>query len=431
MERVKPTSKLETAAGPRAGAGPARALESLRRSPGFRYLWVSNLFFFGGAWTQTLILGWLVFETTRSEFLLAVFTAFRLAPLLLGPVAGVLTDRYDRVRMLMIAGLWALGVVVVVATMATTGHAPYGVLVTGGLAIGLAQSPSQPARMSLVLELVGRENLSNANALNSMAMNMTQVVGPAIGGAMISTLGAPTALWISSGWFAVSVALLWPLRHVGRTTRRHHEPLVDMLTGGLRAVLSSRLTSAVLLVTLAANILIWPVYQSFMPVFAKDVLGLDAVGLGWLLTCAGLGGLTGSLTIATLGDFRFKGGLFVLGTATWGALWALFGLSHSVPVSFALMGCIGLMSASFGVLQTTLLLMTTEPSMQGRALGIQELAIGSMPLASLGLGAIAQSVGVGPTTFFSGLVLVVILLTLAVRVPELLRYSGRDSLVRT
>ncbi|MFJ7200617.1 MULTISPECIES: hypothetical protein [unclassified Streptomyces] len=119
-----------------------------------------------------------------------------------------------------------------------------------------------------------------------------------------------------------------------------------------------------------------------------------------------------------------KGGLFVLGTAAWGVLWSLFALSRTVPLSFALMACIGLMSASFGVLQTTLLLMTTAPEVRGRALGLQELAIGVMPFASLGLGAAAQRLGAGPTAFLSALLLVVILLTLAARVPQLLRYSG-------
>ncbi|MER5743406.1 MFS transporter [Streptomyces sp. NPDC002225] len=413
------------AGGPRT-ARAGRAIASLRGSPGFRLLWVSNLFFYGGAWTQTMVLGWLVFDTTDSEFLLAVFTAVRLAPMLLGPFAGVLSDRYDRVRLLMIACLWALCAVVVVAVMASAGQVSYGALVAGGLAIGLAQSPSQPARGSLVLDLVGRENLSNANALNALAMNMTQVVGPAIGGAMISAFGAPAALWISTTWYAVSLLALWPLRGTGQAGRGRPEPVLGMLVSGFRTVLTSRLTAAVLFVTLAANVLLWPVYQGFMPVFAKDALGLDAAGLGWLLTCSGLGGLVGSLVIAMLGDFTFKGGLFVLGTAAWGALWSLFALSRSVPLSFALMACIGLMSASFGVLQTTLLLMTTAPEVRGRALGLQELAIGVMPVASLGLGAAAELVGVQATAFLSGLLLVVVLLTLAARVPQLVRYSGVD-----
>lgn len=409
---------------PRRRSGPLRALTSLQDSPQFRLLWFSNMFFFGGAWTQTLVLGWLVYETTQSAFLLSLFTAVRLVPLLLGPFGGVLSDRFDRVRLLIVACLWAIGAVSTVAVMVSMGYVPFWALVVGGLAIGLAQSPSQPARAALVFDLVGRSNLSNANALNAMAINMTQVVGPALGGAMISTFGAAAALWISTAWYAISLLTLLPLRSLKRRSHVHPEPVLQMLSGGFRMILSSRLTAAVLLVTLAANILIWPIYQGFIPAFAASILDLDAAGLGWLLTCSGAGGLTGSLIIASLGDFRFKGGLFVLGTATWGVLWALFGLSHSVPISFALMAGIGLMSASFGVLQTTLLLMTTEPGMQGRALGVQELAIGIMPFSSLVLGAVAEAVGLGPTTFVSGLLLAVVMLLLAIRVPDLLRYSG-------
>ncbi|HET6741215.1 MAG TPA: MFS transporter, partial [Kribbella sp.] len=157
-----------------------RTLSSLRDNRAFRLFWFSNLFFFGGVWTQTLVLGWLAYESTHSDFLVAVFTAVRLAPLLLGPFAGAFADRHNRVRLLIIAASWALVAVSAVATLASLGKASYWVLVVGGLAIGLAQSPSQPARASLVMDLVGRQNLSNANALNSMALNMTQVIGPAL-----------------------------------------------------------------------------------------------------------------------------------------------------------------------------------------------------------------------------------------------------------
>ncbi|MGW7684197.1 MFS transporter [Kribbella sp. NPDC054772] len=401
-----------------------RTLGSLRDNRAFRLFWFSNLFFFGGVWTQTLVLGWLAYETTHSEFLVAVYTAVRLAPLLLGPFAGAIADRHNRVRLLMIAASWALVAVTTVATLTSLGKASYWVLVVGGLAIGLAQSPSQPARASLVLDLVGRQNLSNANALNSMALNMTQVVGPAIGGLMINGLGAPAALWVSTFWYAISLVLLLPLREYGRVVSAHTGSAIRMVTSGLREIAANRLASTVLLVTLAANTLLWPVAQSFMPVFAQESLGLDAAGLGWLLTCAGVGGLTGSLVIAWLGDFRFKGGMFVVGTAIWGSLWSLFALSHSVVVSFLVMTAIGVMSAAFGVLQTTLLLMTTDESLHGRALGVQELAIGIMPVASLALGAFAQHYGVDITTFVSALLLVTMVVALGIWTPPLLRYSG-------
>jgi predicted MFS family arabinose efflux permease len=241
---------------------------------------------------------------------------------------------------------------------------------------------------------------------------------------MISALGAPAALWVSTGWYAVSLVALWPLRSQKTVRHPHSESAWQMLAGGFRAILANHLASAVLLVTLGANVLIWPVYQAFMPVFAVDLLHLDAAGLGWLLTCYGVGGLIGSIIVAGLGNFRFKGGLFVLGTAAWGLLWAIFALSRSVPLSFALMGVIGLLTAPFIILQTTLLLMTTPPTMQGRALGMQELAIGIMPISALIIGVVAQGVGVGITTVGCGLLLAAAMVAVAIRVPELVRYSG-------
>ncbi|NUR88684.1 MAG: MFS transporter, partial [Nonomuraea sp.] len=292
---------MTTPVATRPGLGTAFA--SLRGNRPFQLLWVSNLFFFGGVWTQTLVLGWLAYETTGSEFLVAVYTAARLAPLLLGPVAGAYADRHNRVRLLVVACAWATGAVAVVASLATFGLLPYWALVAGGLAIGIAQSPSQPARASLVLELVGRDNLSNANALNSVALNMTQVLGPALGGTLIAAIGAPAALWVSAAWFGASLVLLIPLRGHGHghVVSAAAGSVLSMVTGGFRTIARNRLAVAVLLVTLAANTLLWPVYQSFMPVFARESLHLDAAGLGALLTCCGVGGLIGSVVIAGLG----------------------------------------------------------------------------------------------------------------------------------
>lgn len=427
-------SPMRRAGSRRPSAPGTRLFSSLLRYPSFRLLWFSNLFFFGGAWTQTLILGWLVYDRTGSEFLLAVFTAARLAPMMLGPISGVVADRHHRPALLLAAAGWAFVAVAVVAALASTGHLPYWGIVVGGLCIGLAQSPSQPARSTLVMDLVGRENLSNANALNSIVMNMTQIVGPAAGGVMISVLGASTALWVSALWFLLSWLLLWPLRKVGSASSavpasvahsRPGESIWGSLVSGLRAVMTNRLAAAALLVTLAANLTLWPLYQSFMPVFARD-LGLDATGLGWLLTCGGLGGLAGSLVIAALGDFRLKGGLFVVGTAIWGALWMAFALSRSVPLSFVLLGLGGLASSAFGVLQTTLLLMMTEPAVRGRVLGLQELTIGVLPLATMLQGIAASLFSVRATAFVGALSLVAFLLVLGTRVPDLLRYGGED-----
>ena len=415
----------------RPAAARSRTFASLQAYPDFRRLWVSNLFFFGGVWTHTLILGWLVFDLTGSEFLTGVFTAGRLAPLMLGPLSGVISDRFNRVGLLLTTTAWAFAVIVVVAALVCVGAASFWVVFAGGLGIGLAQSPSQPARFALVYSFVGARSLSNANALNSIVLNMTQVLGPALGGAMIAVLGVPVALWVSSLWYVVAFIALWPLRRAGAPARPLvREPIARMLTAGFRAVFASRLATAVLLVTFAANILLWPIYQGFMPVFAEVFLRLDADGLGWMMTCSGLGGLAGSLVIARAGDIRRTGALFVAGTGVWALAWVAFATAAaagSVPWAFALMALVGLTSAPFGVLQSTLLLMMTDPAVQGRVMGLQELAIGIMPLATLALGAAAQSLGVAALAQANGVLLVAFLAVLALRVPALLRYGGVDS----
>ncbi|WP_343320590.1 MFS transporter (plasmid) [Arthrobacter sp. TMP15] len=406
----------------------SQTFSSLQIYPNFRRLWISNLFFFGGVWTHTLILGWLVFDLTNSAFLTGVFTAARLAPMMLGPLSGVISDRFNRVKLLLVASVWAWAAIVVIAILVSIGRASFGAVLVGGLCIGLAQSPSQPARFALVFNFVGRKNLNNANALNSIVLNMTQVLGPALGGAMIAVFGIAASLWISSLWYVVSFIALWKLKDEGIPAPHvEHEPIMQMLSDGLKAVFSSQLTKAVLLVTFAANVLLWPIYQGFMPVFAEVSLGLDASGLGWLMACSGIGGLVGSLTIATLGDIRFKGALFVIGTAIWAISWIVFASVAStgaIPWSFALMGLVGLTSAPFGVLQSTLLLMMTEQGVQGRVMGIQELTIGIMPLSTLGLGAIAELTGIAGVAQINGILLILFLAVLVVRVPTLLRYSG-------
>lgn len=405
------------------GRYSSRGIDSLVAYPKFRLLWLSNLFFFGGMWAQTLILGWLVFDLTNSSFLLATFAAIRLAPMLMGPLSGVLSDRFNRIRFIQIATAWAFVVVIALAAFTTAGLINYWGIVVGGLCIGLAQSPTQPSRSSLVLDFVGRSQLSNANALNSMALNMTQVIGPALGGLMIGALGAPAALWISAGWYLISLILLWPLRNSDQHRPHQHGPIIGSLLDGIRMVLISRPMATILLVTLIANIMLWPIYQTFMPVVAKDILGLNAGGLGMLVTCGGIGGLAGSVIIAWMGDFKNKGGVFLFGTALWGSVWVLFSLSRSWPLSYGLMVCIGLASAAFGVLQTTLMLMLAPPSAHGRALGILELAIGIQPLATIGLGVAVQALGLPHTILFAGLTLVIVVLVLAARTPQLIRYG--------
>lgn len=378
---------------------------------------------------MTLILERLVFDLTHSEFLLALFTAVRLGPMLLGPISGVIADRFNRPRFLLGAVVWAFAASSALAILVSIGRVTYWEIVVGGFCIGLAESPSQPSRYTLVMDIVGRPHLTNANALNTIAMSTTQLVASAIGGALIAVCGAPAALWVAALWYPVSFILLWLIRDIGTgATRIVHESAIRQLVDGIRVVLTSRMMMSVLFVSLAANVLIFPAFQTFMPVFAKSVLGLGPDGLGWMLASFGIGATVDSLVIARLGNVKHTGSLFIFGTAAWSGLWALFALSRSVPLSFALLAVAGFVGSAFDVLQSTLLLMLAPSRVRGRVLALQEMVVGVLPLAIViqGViqGVIVHYLGLTLTTVLSGSLLMLLMVALAIAVPDLRRYTG-------
>ncbi|GAB6856856.1 MFS transporter [Microbacterium xylanilyticum] len=407
----------------RIGAALLRPFSSLHGNPGFRALLLSNIAFFGGTWTLSFVLGWMVFQETGSTILVAVFTTVRLLPLLLGPISGVISDRMDRKRLLVIACILAITTVVVLGGLALVGLASFGVLTAGGLLVGLAHSPSQPARAALVAGKVPAAQLSNANALNAMAMNTTLMIGPAVGGLTISAFAAPAALWIGSLWFVASLIALRGVHGGYIAPETPHGSVWRMLAAGVRAIVRLPVVPAVLLITIAVNTMIWSIHQGFMPVFAKD-MRLDAAGLGLLLTGFGLGGIVGSLVIAAIGDFRWKGAVFVCGIAGMSVCWILFALARPPALAAAIFVAAGLISSVFGVLQNTLMLSATPPGLQGRAMGLQELAIGAQPIAALAIGAAAQVIGIAATTVISAGLLLLFLAAMALASPALMRYHG-------
>ena len=377
--------------------------------------------FFTGAWMQTVVMAWLIYELTGSVFLLGVFTTARLFPMLFGPIGGVLADRVDRPRMLMGVQLMAFAVALTVAVLVLFDRVQYWHLLVGGFLTGLAQTPSQPARATMVMEIVGRRDLANATALNTLTLNSSQITGAAVGGVALATLGAAPALLGSAFCFFISALNLVPLLKLDRYAEKARNSAFHDLVEGFSIVLRNKAIMAVLSVTVAANIFVFPVFQSFLPVFAKDVLKAGPGGLGMITAAAGTGAIMGSLLIAGMGDFSWKGRLYVLGTGAMGLFYALFALSQWLPASVVFIGLAHVGGSAFGVLQTTLLLLLAPVAVRGRAIGVQGLAIGILPLTTLIQGIVASIIGVPLTSFIAGSLLALNMLALFVWVPSLRR----------
>jgi MFS family permease len=398
------------------------ATAPVRNNRQFRLFWLSSIVYFSGFWAQTVVLAWLAFDITGSEFAVAAFTAARFAPLLFGPIGGLIADAANRPRILMLSNLVALTIAGATALLASLDVIVYWHVLVSGFLIGMTQAPLQPTRFTLLMDIVQRDEFSSANAMNMAAMMGSRIAAPAAAGALIAIYGADIALWFSALWYIPAAYLIQRVAEPrGRDFRSTSAGVLADLADGFRLAVSSRALGAVLLVSVAANLFAWPVVQGFMPIFAEDVLSVGAAGLGVLVAAHGAGAMVGAVLIAALGDFPRKGQLFLVSTGVFGLLLIPFALTESMPVAVVLMVSAGLASAGFGVMQSTLTLLLAPEEARGRVTGMLMLSIGVLPLSTLALGAIAGAVGVVPTTVAAGIMLAISVVVLAGALPELLR----------
>ena len=399
----------------------ANALESLLAYPDFRALWLSTLFAWSAWWGQNVVLIWLAFDITRSELAVSAAAAAGLTPMLLGPVGGLLADRLHRPRLLIGAQSLGLATGVVIALLVTLDRAEYWHVVIATALLGLTTQPLMPTRFTLTIDLVGERRVSSANAVTTAGMLGSRMVVPAAAGALIATFGAHVALWFCLAWY---LPASWPLLRIEDARREPRSAMTAALgeiAHGFRYAVTSPALRALLLVTVLANILGWPVILGFLPVFAEEVFEVGAAGLGLIVGVHGLGALTAAIAIASWGDFRWKGMLYLIATVLFGLGLAAFALSGGFALALLLIFFAGLGGSGFGVMQSTVTMLLSPPEARGRLLGVLMISIGVLPGATLVQGAAASSLGVVTTTAASGLLLAALTLAITAVSPELRR----------
>lgn len=396
-------------------------LTPLRDYPAFRAVWWSTLFASSAWWAQNVVLAWLAFELTGSELAVAGAAAVGFAPMLLGPLGGLLADRVHRPRLLIGSQLVALTAGVVIALLVMLDVAVYWHILVAGAIVGLTMAPLQPTRFTLIMDLVGEQRVSSANAINAVGMLGSRVVVPAVAGALIARFGADVALWFSAAWY---IPASWPLlrlddrRHGGAASAAR---VLGELLQAFRFATSHPAIRSLMVVTVLANSFAWPIILGFLPVFAEEVFDVGPAGLGLIVGVNGMGALLGAIAIASLGDFRGKGMLYLLATATFGLGLTAFAVSGWFAVALVLVFFAGAGSAGFGVMQSTLTMLLSPAESRGRVLGMLMLSIGVLPGAMLVHGALASSFGVVATTAVSGVLLGALTMTVGALSPSLRR----------
>ena len=379
----------------------SRIFESLHHRD-FRIFYLGQLISVTGTWMQSVAQGWLVLILTGSPFMLGVASAARTLPILLLAVpAGIAADRLDRRKIVIAANLLMMLLATTLAILTLTGTVTFSWVLVLAIGLGIANAFEMPTRQSLVVQLTGPRHLPNAIALNSLLFNGARVVGPALAGVIVAVAGPGVAFAINAVSFIpvlVGLTVIRP-RAAERSTVRARGALAEAI-----AYLRAEPRVALLLAMLGANTIFASGYVVLGPALARD-LGQGAEGLGLVLSAAGIGAVVGGLRLAaSSGRGRQARVLAVAGLGLAAGLLAI-PFAGSFLVTLALMLVVGWGMVTYSATSNTVIQTIVPDLLRGRIMSLYTLVmIGLMPVGSLILGAIADSVGTAPALGIGGAV---------------------------
>lgn len=362
--------------------------------PDYRRLLIGNALWWQANWMEQVAVGWLVLELTDSAWQVALVGFYRSAPLLLfGFMAGLVTERFNRRVVILSAQMLYLSVFCAFAMLLWTGHLAFWHIAVGEFLLGIGWAQDWPARRSLLPDLVGRSRIVDGMMVENFAANATRVLGPFTGGVLIAALGVFGCFLVILGVHCLGFFFLMRLSPRPQARRAGAASPWANVIEGLRYVRGNQPILGVLLITVLMNALMFP-YQTLLPVFARDILKQGPVGLGVLGASNGVGSFCGILLVNWLKRFRHSGVVFAGGSLFQSAVMIAFAASRSFPLSVALLIASGVGQAAFGVMQSSIVLMSSNDEMRDRALGALVVAIGGGPLGRLQIGALSAAWGV-------------------------------------
>lgn len=398
--------------------GRTHQLTALRHR-GFRLLWIATLFSSTARWADLVVVGWLTLELTDSPFMVGIVAASKMAGYLAAPFMGVVADRMDRRLLLIIAAMVNLAVSAIMLLLLVTGWLALWHIIALALVSSLTTALDTPTLQAFVPDLVEKDDLTNAIALNAVAVEITVVVGPALGGILISTLGMGGTYGLIAGIYLVDMVVLLLLKGVKQTVPHVHESPVRSLISGLRYVRGDQTVLMLLVIAFLLNLFAAPYRYSFLPLFARYILDAGPTGYGMLTAMAGLGALVAGLWIVSLGNFKRKGRLLVWSGVAWPVSLLLFALSTWYYLSLALVFVAGLAQAIAWTVIATLILSNTTPPMRGRVMGLRTGVVIALPLGNFLAGAAAETFSAPLAQGAYALCALFIMLGIVLRAPSL------------
>ena len=373
-------------------------------TPGFRWLWANTVFDSIYRTVDIIAQGWLVLTLTDSPFWVGAAASIRgISILLVSPFAGVIADRLDRRKLLILLQLSMSSIAFFIAYLVITWRIEVWHIMVLSFLYGGALALIMTVRWTLTMDLVGKRALLNANSANFMAFSSMQVISPVVGGLIITIFGIWAVYLLMGSALMMATLVTLPIPTIPVRKKLEGSPWRN-LREGVYHVLFNPILRPLFFMAVVVGFFAYS-HNYMLPVMARDVLKVGATGLGIMASVGGVGSLITIFLIANLGDVRNKGRLMVLGSAGYGFFLVLFGVSPWFSVSLFLIVAVKASSILYDSMMMTLLQISAPDEMRGRVMSFYALTFGMAPLGALQGGAIAVFLG-APMAIVMGGVLV-------------------------
>jgi len=371
----------------------------------FRLYWIGMFISFIGSSIETVAQSWLVFQLTKSSFLLGLVGFLGMVPIfVLSLLGGAVADRVNKRMILLITQHIFMILAFILAVLTQLNLVTPSQIMIIALLNGIVLAFDAPARQAMIVELVGKQHLFNAIAWNSAAFNSARLIGPALAAILVSMIGMSGCFYINGISFIAVIVGLYLIKVIPSGNKNKKTVMSQDIYEGLKFVVKNKLIF--ILISMVAFISIFGLaYIILMPVIVQDMLHTDIKGMGMLMSASGLGALVAALMLARLTHLKKKGALLLFSYVLFSVILIIFSFSKVFTLSLALLVVIGWSSVMGISLVNNALQILAPDEFRGRVMGVFMLVfLGLAPFGSLLSGYLSHIFGVSFTLMLNGII---------------------------
>ena len=418
-----PPSRASRRRGPLSGLVRHPVFESLRYRD-FQWMWAGSFVSFMAMNMQMITRSWLVVRLTDDSplYLSLSMGSFAVPVTFVSLIGGALADRVPRRRLVIMSQSGNAVMTLLLALLDVTGLVTFWHVMAMGVVNGSLMAFNMPSRQAIISEIVPERRLMNAISLNNSSMNLTRVVGPALAGFLILLVDTAGVFFIVSAIYLFSTLSMTMVRAGTKPAGRSGKGMTGDIREGLAYAIGDRTLRGLIIMNFIP-VLFGFSYYALLPAWAREALDVQSDDLGILMMLMGVGALTGTLILASMGSFRRRGGFLLVSCLVWGITLAVFARMESFAPTVPLLIFIGLVSSVFMSLNMTLTQVYSAPHMRGRVMSITMMSFGLMPLSAVPFGLLAEFTNTPFALMLSGILLAVFTLAFSVAYPSFRRIA--------